>query len=333
MMAGENPVDTVMRLSGAQCVSRALHVVAELGVADALRDLAESGEALAAATGTNGDALERVLRLLCGYGIFAVEDGAFSHTPASALLRSDHPHSLRSFVRMMGFAIYWRMWEAFDTTVRTGAAVAPHVMPEGPWKYLADHPEQGRVFDDAMAAKSRVQIPAILRWYDFSRFASVADIGGGQGHLLRAVLEAAADSRGVLFDLPHVINAAALAPTNRLTFAAGDFFRDALPSCACYLLMHVLHDWNDDDATRILRAIHRAAPSDATVLVLESIMPPGPGPSWERILDLHMMAIHAGRERTGQDFALLLAAAGFRLVRQIDTEVGVSILEAQTVAQ
>lgn len=332
MIGGANPVDTLMRLSGAQCVSRALHVVADLGIADALGDTPLSVDTLANATGTHADALERVLRLLAGYGIFAIHNGAFVHTPASELLRSDHPHSMRSLVRMMGLPIYWRMWEAFDLTVRTGVAAAAEVLPEGSWKYLADHPDEARIFDEAMTEKSHAQIPAILRSYDFSRFTRIADIGGGHGHLLRAVLTATPSTTGVLFDVPHVIQAAAQSAADRLVFGAGDFFRDPLPSCDCYVVMHVLHDWNDSDATKILRAIHRAARPEATVLVLESIVPDDPHPSWERILDMHMMAIHAGRERTRGQFADLLGTAGFHVLREIDTQAGVWILEALPVA-
>jgi hypothetical protein len=331
MIGGINPVDTVMQLSGAQCVPRALHVVADLGIADALGDTPLSADTLATATGTHVDALDRVLRLLAGYGVFAIHNGAFVHTPASELLRSDHPYSLRSLVRMMGFPIYWRMWEAFDVTVRTGAAAAAQVLPEGSWKYLADHPDEARIFDDAMTAKSQVQIPEILRSYDFSPFARIADVGGGHGHLLRAVLAATPTATGVLFDVPHVIEAAARSAADRLVFDAGDFFKDPLPSCDCYLVMHVLHDWNDGDATKILRAIRGAARPDATVLILESIVPDDPSSSWERILDMHMMAIHAGRERTRGEYAGLLGAAGFRLVREIDTQAGVWILEARRV--
>jgi len=130
-MAESNPVDMLVRLSGAQCVSRALHVVADLGIADALGDRPTPAATLAAVTGTHTDALERVLRLLCGYRIFATQDGMFAHTPASQLLRSDHPQSLRSFVRMMGLPIYWRMWETFSVSVKTGAAAAAQVLPEG----------------------------------------------------------------------------------------------------------------------------------------------------------------------------------------------------------
>ena len=232
---------------------------------------------------------------------------------------------------MMGLPIYWRMWEAFEVTVRTGAAAAAEVLPEGSWKYLADHPEEARIFDEAMTAKSQAQIPAILQSYDFSPFARVADIGGGHGHLLRAVLAATPSSTGVLFDVPHVIEAATRSAADRLVFEPGDFFNDPLPSSDCYLVMHVLHDWNDGDATKILRAIHRAAPPHATVLILESIVPDGPDPNWERILDIHMMAIHTGRERTRREYAVLLETAGFSLLREIDTQAGVWLLEARTV--
>jgi SAM-dependent methyltransferase len=329
MITARNSVDALMRLSGAHCVSRALHVIADLGIADALGETPERSDALAAAAGVHADALDRALRLLSEYGVFAVQDGAFKHTPASRLLRNDHPGSLRSFVRMMGFPIYWRMWEAFGMTVRTGVAAAAEVMPEGGWKYLAEHPEEGRIFDDAMAAKSQAQIPAVLASYDFSKHPTIADIGGGTGHLLRAVLAATPNATGVLFDLPGVVATAAKSPMPGLSFAHGDFFTDALPSCDCYLVMHVLHDWADADALRILEAVRHAAPEGAALLVLESIISDEPNPTWERILDLHMLAIHAGRERSVEQFRDLFAGAGFRLVRSIDTQAGVRILEAR----
>ena len=135
---------------------------------------------------------------------------------------------------------------------------------------------------DAMGAKSQAQIPAILRSYDVTRFNRIGDIGGGNGHLLAAVLDRAPAASGVVFDLPHVVDAAPRSSSERIALQAGDFFTDPLPSCDAYLLMHVLHDWNDDRAVDILRAIGRSAPSDAVLLVLESIvrdvwLPPGSG--------------------------------------------------------
>lgn len=329
MILGKNPVDGLMRLSGAQCVSRVLHMVAELGIADALDDEPLTADLIALSTGTHAGTLDRVLRLLAEYGIFEVRGETFAHTGSSRLLRSDHPQSMRPFVRMMGFSIYWRMWELIEHSIKTGEATAFKVMPEGPWQYLNDHPAQGRIFDEAMSAKSHVQIPAILRSYDLSRFAIIADIGGGHGHLLRAALEQVPAAKGVLFDLPQVVEDAGRESTDRMEFLAGNFFQDPLPACNGYLLMGVLHDWNDERAREILRAIRRSTPPDAVLLIIESLIPVDSGPTWERILDLHMLAIHQGRERTVSEYASLLSAAGFQHQQTIDTGVGVWILEAK----
>jgi len=328
MSFGKNPADTLMQISGAQCVSRALHVVADLGIADALGDVPQTAAALAAATATDPDTLARVLRLLAGYGVFAVRDGAFAHTAASRLLQSDHPQSMRSFVRMMGFPINWRVWEGLGDSLRTGEVAARTVMPNGVWTYFAEHAEEGRIFDEAMTAFSRATVPAIVAAYDFSRFDRIGDIGGGHGHLLRAVLREASAAEGVVFDLPHVVAQAALAPSARLEFQAGSFFDEPLPICNAYLIMGVLHDWNDEKAANILRAVSRVAPSDATVLVIETIIPEDSERNWERILDMHMLALHGARERTQAEYAALLASAGFRFEQQIETRGGVSILEA-----
>jgi hypothetical protein len=180
-----------------------------------------------------------------------------------------------------------------------------------------------------MSAKSQAQIPAILRSCDFTRFDRFGDIGGGNGHLLTAVLDRSPAASGVVFDLPHVVDALPPSSSKRIEFQAGDFFTDPLPACDAYLVMHVLHDWNDDRAVEILRGIRRSAPPHAVLLVLESIVPDDVAPTWERILDLHMLTIHEGRERTAPEFEGLLSRAGFCLERTIDTHAGVWILEAR----
>ncbi len=328
MMIGATPVDTLMQLSGGHCVPRCLHVVAELGIADALGDTPQTAANLAEATGTNAGALARVVRLLAAYGVFEIRDHLIGHTSASQLLRSDHPRSMRPFVRMMGLPMYWKVWEALEQSVRTGAAAADTVIPGGSWKYLADHPEEARIFDEAMIAYSRALIPGIVGAHDFSKFARIGDIGGGRGHLMRGVLQAAPSAKGILFDLPHVIEQAAAVPSERLTFQAGDFFKDSLPVCDAYLIMGVIHDWNDEQAEKILNAVRRAAPAHAKVLVIETTVLDDPNPSWDKILDIQMLAILAGKERTRTEYAELFAAAGLRFEREIETGVGVSILES-----
>jgi hypothetical protein len=328
MMTGATPADTLMLLSGEHCVPRCLHVVAELGIADALGDTPQTAASLAEATGTNADALGRVLRLLSAYGVFEMRDHLIGHTSASELLRSNHPRSMRPFVRMMGLPMNWKVWEALEQSVRTGAAAADTVIPGGSWKYYTDHPDEARLFDEAMIAYSRALIPGILRAYDFSGFTRTCDLGGGSGHLIRGVLEASPSTTGVLFDLPHVCEQAATVPGERLTFQAGDFFKDSLPVCDGYLIMGVIHDWGDEQARKILAAVRRAAPAHAKVLVIETTVVDDPNPSWAKILDIQMLAILAGKERTRTQYAELFTAAGLRFEREIETGVGVSILEA-----
>jgi hypothetical protein len=240
---------------------------------------------------------------------------------------------LRAFARLVGAPAFWQVYAAFAHAVRTGQPAATQALPEGLFAYFAAHPEEAATFDAAMAAKAQGHVAGILAAYDFSSFQQIGDIGGGRGHLLRAVLDAAPAATGVLFDLPHVIAEAAAAgvASNRLTLQAGDFFHEALPVCDAYLLMEVLHDWGDDEAVALLRAVRQATPTAATLLVLEQMLPADPGPAWVKTLDIHMLALLGGRQRTRDEYIALLAASGFALEREIATPAGISILEARAV--
>jgi hypothetical protein len=216
-----------------------------------------------------------------------------------------------------------------EHSVRTGLPAASEVFPGGFWEYLTQHPEEGRVFNAAMAARAQDAIAGILASYDFSGFGLIGDIGGGSGHLLRAVLDTAPGAKGVLFDLPQVLEEASGMASERLTLQAGDFFRDELPSCDAYLLMEILHDWQDEEAAAILKAIRRAAPAHAKLLVIEAIIPDDPGPNWPKMLDIIMLTLFGSQQRTQQEYEALLAQSGFVLQREIDTGAGISILEAE----
>jgi hypothetical protein len=325
-----NPADDLLRISMSHGLPRCLHAVAELGVADALGESPRSAEELAKDTGTHPEALARTLRLLSTEGIFEARDGAWAHTPASRLLRSDHPQSMRSFVRMIGLPVYWRGFEYFAESLRTGQSVQEKVVPGGYWKYLSENPEASRLFDEAMTGKSAGQIAGVLQSYDFSGFKTIADIGGGRGHLLAAVLKAAPHAHGVLFDQPHVTAAAQAAgvESQRLRMHPGSFFADALPSADCYLIMQVIHDWNDQEAVRILKAIRKAAAPGAKLLLIECIVPEDSKPSWTKMLDLQMLTLLSGKERTEKEYSEMLRTAGFRLDRLIDIGMSTSILES-----
>jgi hypothetical protein len=328
LLIASDPFQTVLEIAGGYVLPRCLHVVAGLGVADALDATPRTAAELAEVVDADPDALGRVLRLLSAHGLFATDGDTFSHTPASRLLRTDHPQSLRAFVRMFGLPINWAICGALEESVRTGRLAAEAAVPGGLWTYYAEHPEEGAIFNAAMAGKAHGQIAGVLAAYDFSGLGCIGDIGGGHGHLLRAILDVAPATTGVLFDLPHVIAEVAGAASERLTVQPGDFFRDALPVCDTYLLMEIIHDWGDIESAAILQAVRRAAPSHARLLLIEQMVPDDPGPHWAKTLDIHMLTLVGGRQRTRQEYAVLLDRAGFSLQRQIDTAAGVAILEA-----
>ena len=329
--AKTNPFDTLHQTAYGHWLARCLHVVAYLGVADALdEETPRSASDLAAAVGTHPDPLGRVLRLLAAHGIFEIQGSdTFGHSAASRLLRTDHPQSMRASVQLPGLPIIWASCGEMEHSVRTGLPASAEVFPGGFWQYLTQYPEEGRVFNAAMAARAQEAIAGILVSYDFSGFGLIGDIGGGSGHLLRAVLETAPGAKGVLFDQPHVIEEASGIASERLRLQAGDFFRDEPPSCDAYLLMEIIHDWQDEEAAAILKAIRRAAPAHAKLLVIEAIVPDDPGPDWPKMLDIIMLTLFGSRQRTQQEYEALFAQSGFVLEREIDTRAGISILEAR----
>src|SRR5262245_37340523 len=220
-----------------------------------------------------------------------------------------------------------------EDSLRTGESVQEKIIPGGMWKFMADNPEKARIFDEAMMEKAAGQIVGVLRSYDFSGFSTIADIGGGRGHLLSAVLKAAPQARGVLFDLPHVTATAQAAgvESDRLRMHPGSFFKDPLPSADCYLIMQVIHDWSDAEAARILAAIRKAAATGAKLLVIECIVPDDSKPSWTKMLDIQMLTLLNGKERTEKEYSAMLRDAGFRLDRVIDVGMSTSILESVAV--
>jgi hypothetical protein len=330
-LAAITPAETLMQISGGYALARCLQVVTDLGVADAIDDLPRTAAALAGSTGSNADALNRVLRLLSCHGIFESQDGRFAHTPASRLLRSDHPRSMRSFVRMMGLPVFWAAYGKLDHTVRTGQSAMAQVLPDGLFRYFADHPEASQIFNQAMMGKAQAQIAGVVGNYSFSDFNLIGDIGGGQGHLLEAVLAANPHLRGVLFEAPHVIKQASGTASDRLSLQSGDFFKDTMPACDAYLMMDIIHDWSDEESTRILKNLRRSVPAHAKLLLVEAMLRDDSKPNFVKILDIHMMTLVTGKQRTWPEFEKLLAGAGFRLEREIDAGGEFSILEAVAV--
>jgi len=314
----------IMQIATGYLLPRCLHAVAEAGIADALGDAPMTADALARATGKRGPALHRILRLIATAGVFESHGDHWTHTPLSRALRDDHPQSMRAFVRMIGDHLNWGAVGELDHALATGRPSVEKLAPDGIWPYFQAHPDEARIFDAAMTAKSQETIAAVTTVYDFTRYGTIADIAGGRGHLLAAALSAAPQAEGILFDQADVV--AAINPTSRMTLAAGDFFKDALPVADAYLLSNILHDWADAEATSILLAIRRAAPKHAHLLVLESILPETPEPHLSKTLDIIMLTMTGGKERTRAEYDQLLSAGGFRLDRVVATTSPVSII-------
>ena len=323
----ETPFDVLSKAAQAFIVSSCVYAVTQAGIADALSDSPKSAQDLADATGMHAGALGRILRVLCGEGVFEAHDGRYVHTAASRLLRKDHPQSLRGFVLAV-MPLFWEPFSRMSFSLATGKPAFEEIHPGGFFKYLTDHPEEARIFDAAMTGKAHGQVAGAIANYDFSRFGMIADVGGGRGHLLQAVLKTAPKAKGILFDLPHVVEAAKEIASDRLKLQGGDFFNDAMPVADAYLIMQVIHDWAEADATRILSGIRRAAPAHAKLLLIEALVPETPERDWAKEVDLFMLVFVHSRERTRTEYQRLLAGSGFRLDRVIDIGQSTAILEA-----
>lgn len=327
--AARSPFQILQETASAFWLSRCLHVVADLGVADVLGDEPASAAQLAAATGAHAEALLRALRLVASHEIFSQDDaGRWSHTPASRLLRADHPQSVRSYVRMLGLPPMWHCAGALRRAVETGSPVGKDVVEGGFWNYVANNSEANTVFNEAMRGKALAQVRAVVERYDFSPFARIADIGGGQGHLIQAIVNATSRAQGVLFDQPHVVEQAHAIASDRLVLQGGNFFTDELPAADAYILMEVIHDWGDAESDAILRSVRRAAPAHAKLLLIEALIPDDPGPNWIKTLDIIMLDLLGGSQRSYAEYGSLLARCGFRLDRKIDVGLDYWILEA-----
>lgn len=322
----QKPHELIWTLTNAAIPSASLHAIAELGVADQIGDESVPVKQLAAACGADADALDRVLCLLAAHGIFERESDGYRHNDASRLLRGDHPMSMRAFARMMALPVMKASFDRIDHSIRTGETSFDLVGGEGLWPYLVAHPKEREIFGQAMTAKAAGDTAAVLAAYDFGRFDTIADIAGGRGHLLRAVLDAEPSAEGILFDLPDVVAALEI-DRDRLTGRPGDFFVDPLPSADAYILMEVIHDWPDAEAAAILTAVRRAASPGARVLIIENVLVDVGSDPRGHTLDVIMLTVTGGRERTAAELGKLLEGAGFAPSALIDTAGPLRIVE------
>ena len=328
-MTEPDPTQTLLTLTTGYWVSRCLHLAAELGVADVLGEEPQTAQALAGALDVQAQPLGRVLRCLANHGVFEMRGELFAHNGASRLLASDARPSLRSLARMMGLRAHWDAYGELERTVRTGEPGIDLATGSDFFSYLEQHPDEHRIFDEAMTAKSLGQIGGALAAYDFSGFRTIGDIGGGAGHLLAAVLQTAPDTQGVLFDLPSVVARAAETPHPRVRYVGGSFFEDPIPACDAYMMMTVLHDWSDEESVQILAAVRRAAPAGAKLLLIEAVIGLSPGFDFGKDLDIEMLVMTTGRERTEAEWTKVLADGGWRLSRVVPARGMSAVIEAE----
>ena len=330
------PPFALFRMVTGYYVSRAIYVVAKLGIADHLRDGPRRVDELAEATETHAPSLRRVLRLLATAGLFTEEaDGAFVLTPIGACLRADAPGSMRAAALLFG-GITQQAWGDLLHSVETGEPAFRRVFGMEPFDYMAQHPDEAANFDAAMADFTKHIAAAVVAAYDFSPFRRIVDVGGGNGALLAGILKAVPTLAGVLFDLPQVVDRAGaamreLGVANRCEIVGGDFFKAVPTGGDVYLLKHVIHDWSDDGAAAILNTCRRAMDAKAKLLILEGVYPPRIDQSDESrgaaANDVNMLVCTGGRQRSEAEFRNLCEAAGFRLTRFLPTQTPVKVIE------
>ncbi len=315
--------------------SQAITTVADLGVADALAGGPLPIDQLAGKVGANPDALRRLLRALISRGIFAQDDdGRYELTPLADLLRSDAPISMAAMARFVGSRQHREHWSLLTEAIRAGGSIVPALRGKSFFDYMGDDHEFGQIFNDAMTGLSSAAIGPVVEAYDFSSHHTVIDVGGGHGRLLAAILASAPNVHGVLYDLPDVIAGAApllqkMDVAERVRLAEGSFF-DGVPAGGnAYVLKHIIHDWDDDASVRILRNVRSAAAAGATLLLVEAVIPEADGGPIVKLMDMEMLLINNGRERTAGEYRRLLDEAGFQMTRVVDTASHDSIIEAR----
>lgn len=320
-------------------ISRALFVAAKLEIADLLKDGPRNYGDLAEATKTHAPSLNRMLRLLASVGVFEErEGGIFALKPLGETLCTSVSASMRDVVLLFAGSFY-ESWRELEYCVQTGEPGFRRVAPDADFfMLLAQDPEAAATFDKAMAAFAPQTAAAVVAAYDFSAFQTVVDVGGGNGTLLIDILKANPRLGGIIFDLPHVTERAReqlqiAATADRCTVASGSFFAEVPKGADAYLLKHVIHDWNDERATVILKNCRTAMPARGKLLIVEGVYPPRIEESLPcrsaAANDVNMLVNTGGRQRSEAEFRELLTVSGFRLSRVIPTKASVCVIEGE----
>jgi hypothetical protein len=325
-------IQHVFQLMTGHIVASSVNVVAQLGIADRLAGGPRSAEDLARDCGVNADALYRVLRALASLGVFEEQSPrTFGLTPAGAAL-CDGP--LRWMALWIAGEFNLRVYANAMHSVKTGESAVPATVGADIFDHFAQNGALSKIFNDAMTGFSTVVIPAVLEVYDFSGIRTLVDVAGGHGGVLTSILQKHPSMKGVLFDLEHVLagarpKIAAQGLADRCSTASGDFFRAVPAGGDAYIMKHIIHDWYDDKAATILENIRAVLPKHGRVILIESVIPEGNEPGLGKIIDLEMLVMPGGKERTEAEFRALFDRAGFTLTRVVPTKSPLSVVEAR----
>jgi hypothetical protein len=323
-------------MAGGHVIAKAIYVAAELGIADVLADGPRSAEEVASSTRAHAPSVYRLLRLLAGLGLFEEDGGRFALTPLGAALRTGAPGHARSTVRTFAGPLFWGAFGELLHSVRTGETAFDKVFGKPVFECLAADAEQSTIFNDTMIGFHGDEPPAVAAAYDFSPLRTVVDVGGGTGNLLLTILAAYPGLAGTLFDQPHVAVEARRAVdarglSDRCEVVEGSFLGPLPPGRDAYLLSHIIHDWNEPICLAILQRCRDAMPATGRLLIVEQVIPPGSGFHPGKFLDLVMLTIPGGMERTADQYGELLSKARFKMTRVVPTASAVSVVEAQPV--
>jgi hypothetical protein len=311
-------------------ITQALGTLARLGIADLVAERPRTVAELADAASTDAATLGRLLRAVAAAGFYTTAGGVVHHTELSELLRPDAEGSIH-WHALLFTGLQWPVWGAADASFRTGEPAFEQVYGERYFDWFERHPEDADVFNRAMAASAAARLHDLLAW-DWSAASTVVDVGGGTGVMLAAVLAAHPHLHGLVFDLEHAragaeATIAEAGLTGRCAFSGGSFFEAVPPGADVYVLSHILHDWGDDEALTILRACRAAAADTSRLLVVEGVVRDGDEPDWRKVLDLHMLLLLGGCERSEEEWRSLLARGGFALQEVVEGRGG-GLLEA-----
>jgi O-methyltransferase domain/Dimerisation domain len=315
-------------------VSKVVYAAAKLGLADRLDGTPKSAAELAPLVGAHTPSLHRFMRTLAGLGLLAEgEAQRFSLTSLGAALKAGAPGHARSSILALGSPWFAAAFDNITHSLETGETGFEKARGMPIFDYLARHPEDASLFSETMVGFHGQEPPAVAEAYDFSGFNTVVDVGGATGNLLAAILTRHTGPRGILFDRPYVVaDAPALLQeqgvAERVSIRSGDFFESVPEGGDAYVLSHVIHDWSEDQCITILENCRKAMGPNSRLLLVEMVLPAGDAPHPGKMLDMVMLVLPGGQERTEAEYAELLGKTGFRLARVIPTASAVSIVEA-----